>query len=186
MEQRARWSCWSSGFTTQPRYSFSGRSTPMCTSRPARERTRLHESKHINQTVRLTNVTLRPPYLILRLLTIGLLVLCCRAQTATPIGRRIVDIQYAPANLLHPADLERVQVLKKGAVLRAEDLGEAIDRLFATGRFDDIVAETEESGEGVIVRFSTQAARFISGVSVIGSNPQPPNRGELVSISQLQ
>ena len=57
--------------------------------------------------------------------------------------------------------------------------------LFATGRFADIVAEAEPSGDGVIVRFVTTPAYFIGGVSVEGKVSEPPNRGEVASTGQL-
>ncbi len=60
------------------------------------------------------------------------------SQPAAGIGRTIVDIQYSHPEILHPADLERAQPLKKGAILRLEDASDAIDQLFATGRFEDI------------------------------------------------
>jgi outer membrane protein assembly complex protein YaeT len=97
-----------------------------------------------------------------------------------------VEIQYSPDQILHPADLERVQPLKTGAALRSEDVSEAVDRLFATGRFDDIIAEAEPSGDGVIVRFVTVPARFVGGVSVEGKVSVPPNRGEVASTARLQ
>jgi outer membrane protein insertion porin family len=124
--------------------------------------------------------------LALTLLTIAVLDWPGNAQNSGLLGRRIIEIQYSPADVLHPADLQRVQPLKKGALLRAEDVSEAVDRLFATGCFEDIVAEAEPSGSGVIVRFVTTPARFLSGVSVDGKIKQPPNVGEIVSFSRLQ
>ena len=119
-------------------------------------------------------------------LTLAVLHGLCSAQNSGLFGRPIVDIQYSPADVLHPADLERVQPLKKGALFRAEDVSEAVDRLFATGCFEDIVAEAEPSGNGLIVRFVTVPTRFLSGVSVDGKIKQPPNDGQIVSTSQLQ
>jgi outer membrane protein assembly complex protein YaeT len=122
----------------------------------------------------------------LRLLSFALIALNCGAQSSEVIGRRITAIEYLPGQLLHPADLTRVQPLKTGSVLRAEDVGNAIDGLFATGRFEDITAEAEPSGDGVILRFVTTPARFVGGVSVEGKIKQPPNRGELTSSSRMQ
>jgi len=110
----------------------------------------------------------------------------CRAQQPEWSGRAIVDVQYAPENVLHPVDIERVQVLKPGSPLRSEDIAEAIDRLFSTGQFEDIAAEVEPCGSGVIVRFVTQPATFLRGLSVQANNSQSPNRGELASSAQLQ
>lgn len=112
--------------------------------------------------------------------------LLCQAQNASLTGRQILEIQYSPADILHPADLERIQILKKGSIFRSEAVSDAIDRLFASGRFEDIVAEAEPSGEGVILRFVTTPTRFVGGITVEGKLKQPPNRGELASNSRLQ
>ena len=42
-------------------------------------------------------------------------------------GKEIVDIQYSPASTLDPADLAKVQPLKKGQPLHAVDVAQAID-----------------------------------------------------------
>jgi outer membrane protein assembly complex protein YaeT len=108
------------------------------------------------------------------------------AQTSEFAGRTIRSIQYLPAGLMHPSDLERLQVLKAGAVLRSEDVGDAIDRLFATGLFDDISVEATPTGDGVALRVVTVPARFVSGLSIEGGIDQPPNRGEVTSAAQIQ
>jgi outer membrane protein insertion porin family len=110
----------------------------------------------------------------------------CYGQISALTGRNIVDIQYSPPDVLHPADLERVQPLKKGNILSPDDVGEAIDRLFATGRFADIEVEAEASGNGVIVRFVTKPEQFLSGITYQGTVRQPPNAGEIVSNARLQ
>jgi outer membrane protein insertion porin family len=130
-------------------------------------------------------VTCWPHRVLLHLLIIGTFAANSHAQNGGLNGRRIVDIQYSPAQVLDPADLNEAQPLKKGAILREQDVSDAIDGLFATGRFADIVAEAEPSGDGVIIRFVTTPAYFIGGVTVEGKVPQPPNRGEVASTGQL-
>jgi outer membrane protein insertion porin family len=131
-------------------------------------------------------VTCWPHKVVLHLLIFGFLAANANAQGAGLLGRRIVDVQYSPAQILAPADLQRVQTLKTGATLREQDVGNAIDSLFATGRFTDIAAEAEPSGDGVIVRFVTTPAYFIGGLAVEGSISGPPNRGEITNTGQLQ
>src|SRR5882672_3918087 len=97
----------------------------------------------------------------------------CAAQTDEFTGRAIRSVEYSPAGVIFPADLERIQVLKTGEILRAEDVADAIDRLFATGLFEDIAVEAQPSGDGVAIRFITEPARFISGVTVTGSISTP-------------
>ena len=107
-------------------------------------------------------------------------------QNVTLNGRRITQIQLIPADILHQDDMGEALPMKAGSVFRQEEVGEAIDRLFATGRFEDIVAEAEPSGEGVILRFVTTPARFVGGVSVEGKTSVPPGRGEIASTARLQ
>jgi outer membrane protein assembly complex protein YaeT len=116
----------------------------------------------------------------------ALLAATCAAQPAEYLGRPIRSIEYSDPKALHPTDLQRVMVLKVGDTLRAEDAADAIDRLFSTGRFEDIAIEATPSGSGVAVRFVTEPARFVSGYTVTGNVSQPPNRGELTSAMQLQ
>jgi outer membrane protein insertion porin family len=119
------------------------------------------------------------------LLVLALLPLGTAAQIAQFEGKRIIDIQYSPAQTLDAADLAKAQPLRKGEPFHEEDVARAIDGLFATGRFDDIVVEAEASGDGVIARFITKNAWFLGGVSLDGKILIPPNRGQLVSTSQL-
>src|SRR5216683_1602973 len=107
------------------------------------------------------------------------------AQVSGFEGKRIVDIRFSPAQTLDPADLDKAQPLRKGELLRAQDVASAIDGLFATGRFEDIVVEAEPSGEGVIVRFVTQNTRFVGGVTVEGRVSAPPNRGQIAGAGQF-
>ena len=107
------------------------------------------------------------------------------AQSLAFEGRPIVDIQFPNGQPLDPADLTRVLPLKKGEPLRATDVGHAIDALFATGRFTDIVAEGEASGNGVIVLLVTHNAEFLGGVTVQSGVIQSPNRAQVESATQL-
>src|SRR5438128_215462 len=95
------------------------------------------------------------------------------AQIGSFEGKRILSIQYSAPDVLHPQDLERVQVLHVGDVLRANDVGKTIDRLFATGRFEDISVEAEDAPSGVAVRFVTQQKWFVGGVQVDGKIASP-------------
>ena len=100
-------------------------------------------------------------------------------------NRPIVDIQFSPAQTLDPADLAKALPFKKGDRLHADDVASAIDALFATGSFRDIVVEAEPSGGGVVVRFITQLTWFVASVSVDGKIQTPPNRAQIHSATQL-
>ena len=124
-----------------------------------------------------------------RLAQFAILLACgmaCAGQSSEYLGRKIRSVEYVPADSLAPADLERVKVLKAGSILRSEDVAEAIDRLFATGLFDDISVEEQAFSDGVDLRVVTKPSRFISGFRLTGSVAQPPNRGELMSSAQIQ
>lgn len=108
------------------------------------------------------------------------------AQNTAFEGRIITEIQFPNGQPLDPADLARVQPLKKGEALHSADVAHAIDGLFATGRFEDITVEAQPSGAGVIVRFVTQNARFLGGITVDGKvNMVSPNRAEIENEAQL-
>ena len=69
-------------------------------------------------------------------LSVGTITLVCCSTILTAQdyeGRRVVEVQYQPADVLDPADLKRVTTVKAGSPLRPEDVSEGIDRLFATG-----------------------------------------------------
>ena len=87
--------------------------------------------------------------------------------------------------MLDAGDLAKAVPLKKGEPLKAEDIARAIDGLFATGRFSDIVVDAEPSGDGVIVRFATEPAWFVGGVVVEGKVVSPPNRAQIAATAQL-
>lgn len=109
----------------------------------------------------------------------------CDAQVAGFEGKRIVGIEYSPAETLDAADIRKAQPLTEGEPLRASGVADAIDSLWATGRFVDIVAEAEISGDGVVLRFVTKPQWFAGGVGVSGRIAAPPNKGEILSAVNL-
>lgn len=134
----------------------------------------------------LTNGKLSATPILFRLVCLaGLTLYCAVSQTTQLEGRRVVDIQFLPAQVLDPTDLAKAVPLKVGEPLRAEDVASAIDQLFAMGRFDDIVVEAAPSGNGVKVIFNTQVTEFIDGVSVKGKVSLPPNRGQIAATAGL-
>ena len=108
------------------------------------------------------------------------------AQNAAFEGRRISEIRYDPAQQpLTPRDLRRVQLLQSGAILRSADVAETIDRMFATGRYDDIQVDAEDRPDGVAIRFITKSARFLGYINVVGPISDPPRRSQIVNAAQL-
>ena len=109
----------------------------------------------------------------------------CPAQVSQFEGLPIVDIRFSPSQPLDPQDLANALPLKKGEPLHSDDVARAIDSLFATGHFEDIVVEGEPSGAGVLIRFVVQNTWFVGGVSVEGKTPSPPNRSQIATTAQL-
>ena len=96
-------------------------------------------------------------------------------------GKKIVDVQVLPVDLLHPADLARLQPLRVGQPFHLKDVPEAIDSLFGSGQFEDISVDAKPTPDGVIIQFLTKPAWFVGKVSVIGKLSPPPSRSQLVS-----
>lgn len=107
------------------------------------------------------------------------------AQISEFEGKPVADIQFSQAHILAPEDLQRALKIHKGAPLRAQDVADSIDGLFASGRFEDIVVQADHALGGVIVRFVTKNTRFIDGVAVDGKIAIPPNRGQVLNAAQL-
>lgn len=109
-----------------------------------------------------------------------------RAMAAMPFeGRKILTVQFSPEQPLDAADLAKALAVKKGDALTSVNVANSIDGLFATGCFEDVTAEVEASGDGVIVRFSTQLASFLGRATVEGKLSTPPNRAQIEAAAQL-
>lgn len=124
--------------------------------------------------------------------SMGVKLLCLFALLATSAiaqqefeNQRITDIQFSPVKPLDPADLAKALPFRKGDPLHADDVATAIDRLFASGRFEDIVVEAEPSGGGVTLHFVTRLTSFFGGLKVTGYIPRPPNQTQISSATEL-
>jgi outer membrane protein insertion porin family len=108
------------------------------------------------------------------------------AQTTTYEGRRIAEVQFVPPDQpLTAKELAGLLPLKKGAPLHMADVHAAIERLYATGAYDDIQVDAEPAGADVLLRILTKNSWFIGNVSVLGRISDPPNRGQLVNATRL-
>lgn len=110
--------------------------------------------------------------------------------TAAPedyTGKRIVTIQFEPKDQpLEASEIREILPLKIGDVFSMSQIRAAIDRLFATGRYEDIQVEAEPANEGVLIRFHTTNSWFIGRVEVHGDVSEPPNRGQLANATRLE
>ena len=95
-------------------------------------------------------------------------------------GKTVVAVEYVPPNQpLGPQDLEQAQGVKAGSPYRSTAVAETIDRLFASGHYDDIQVDVEPRGNGVAVRFLTQSSWFVGHIDVQGKIASPPNRPQI-------
>jgi outer membrane protein insertion porin family len=74
---------------------------------------------------------------------------------------------------------------KSGEPLDRERVRDSIRALYATGRFADIQAEAEPSGDGVTLAFTTSANFFVGAVDVEGA-PTRPTSNQIVNASKFQ
>lgn len=109
------------------------------------------------------------------------------AQQSRWEGRRIANIQFVPPEQpLEPGEIKQILPLAIGSPLHMRDVRAAIERLYATGRYEDIQVDAEPHNGDVIIRFVTSDAHFIGHVSVSGNVPEPPNTGQLVNATRLE
>ncbi len=78
-----------------------------------------------------------------------------------------------------------MQLVQIGQPLNPAQVAATIDRLFASGLFDDIQVDAEPSGSDVALRFITRARRFIGHVGAQGKISDPPSRAVIISDAQL-
>lgn len=108
------------------------------------------------------------------------------ARTQDFSGRTVTSVQYDPQKQpIDPRDLQNAQLVRPGQALDLRQVGGTIDRLFATGLYEDIRVDAEPSGNGVTLRFVTRSRRFIGHVDAQGNISDPPNRSVILSDAEL-
>jgi outer membrane protein insertion porin family len=101
-------------------------------------------------------------------------------------GLAITSIGFEPASQpLTSAQLQARLPFRVGSEFHERELRDAIQNLFATGRFADLAVDAERTPGGVGLRFLTQNAYFVGHVEIAGV-PQPPNSGQLTSATKLR
>lgn len=100
-------------------------------------------------------------------------------------GRTIVQISFEPADQpLASSELFKRLPFRVGGVFHEALLRDAIQKLYASGRFSDLAVDATEAPHGVALRFLTKPAYFVGRVVVLGV-PAPPNSGQLSSATKL-
>lgn len=126
---------------------------------------------------------------ILSVLGLILLAACAAgtgfAEPSDYEGKRIVSVTFAPATQPLEADqLARLVPFHAGDVLHLDQVREAINRLYATGRYHNISVDASSSGDGLLVKFLTTPRYFVGSVTVTGVE-EPPNASQLINTSKL-
>lgn len=100
-------------------------------------------------------------------------------------GRPISAVQFDPPQQpLALGELQDLVRIRAGNPLRLGEIRSAIDRLFATGRYSDIVVEASEASDGIAVRFLTRGRWFVGRVTLTGVDA-PPSASQLVNATGL-
>lgn len=122
---------------------------------------------------------------------IAALLLCCasgtRVQAQDFEGRPVVSVTFnPPMQPIEASEISGFLPVKIGRNYSASDIRAAIQRLFATGRYQDIQVDAEPAGGGVAVTFITKNSWFVGHVSATEDFADPPSPGQIVNASRLQ
>jgi outer membrane protein assembly complex protein YaeT len=121
------------------------------------------------------------------IVAVFLLTTVVQAQEASFEGQRIASVVFDPQQQpLERRELDEILPVKPGQVYAAADIRAAIERLYATGRYQDIQVDANTSEGGVSVKFITKNSWFIGKVSATEDFAEPPNTGQIVNASRLQ
>jgi len=101
-------------------------------------------------------------------------------------GKMIREVRFDPPSQPLPAGELRQKVgLQSGDMYRASTIRQAIENLYSSGRFVDIVVEADlVSDSEVVVTVRTENRWFTGGQTVEGVN-EPPSQTQLVNASRL-
>ncbi len=110
-------------------------------------------------------------------------------QAAQWEGRKVVAVRQkaedALVQPLPPAVFDETVLIHAGDAYDASLVSQSIERLFATGRFEDIRVDAAADSGGVILTFLTRSRYFVGLVHVLGV-PGPPSEAQLRAASELR
>ncbi|NNC07591.1 BamA/TamA family outer membrane protein [Corallococcus exiguus] len=117
-----------------------------------------------------------------------LLLVCALPAFAAPVGHdddapEVVAVELHLPEGMAPDGLSGLVTLRKGQALTPGAVRKSVEQLFATGRFADVVAFTQEVPGGVRLVFKLTPLPLLSHVSVRGN--QVLTSGELLDASGL-
>jgi len=101
-------------------------------------------------------------------------------------GKQLAGVRFDPVvQPVADSDLKRLLTLSPGTPLRLDEIREAIKRLYGTGRYSTVEADTEQTPAGLTLIFRTTDQWFVGPVETHGKISLPPNAGQLTNASQL-
>jgi outer membrane protein assembly complex protein YaeT len=100
----------------------------------------------------------------------------------------IANIVFEPAQqALEGQELFELLPLKRSQPYHAADVRTAIERLYATGRYQDIQVDVNRVGsDGVSIRFITKGSWFIGRVTAKTDIAEPPTANQIVNVSRFR
>lgn len=102
-------------------------------------------------------------------------------------GQSIVSVGFEPAEQpLTQRELNEILPVKTSQEYSAAGIRQAIERLYATGRYQDIQVDASPADGGLAIRFITKNSWFIGKVATKGDVGEPPNAGQIVNASRLR
>jgi outer membrane protein insertion porin family len=123
--------------------------------------------------------------------------------TATPgndafEGQLVMQITFDPvAQPLEQSVIDSLIPFRAGQPYHASDAAGAIQKLYATGRYEDIQIDVEPAGSrpdvsrqdvsrpGITLRFITNSSWFFGHVQIHGEVSEPPSLGQMLSVAGL-
>jgi outer membrane protein insertion porin family len=101
-------------------------------------------------------------------------------------GLTVRSIEFDPVDQpLERAIIDSLLPVRVAQPFHATQARDAIEKLHATGRYEDIQVDVEPNADGVDVRFITTNSWFFGHVDVDGDIPEPPTHGQIISVASL-
>ncbi len=100
-------------------------------------------------------------------------------------GRRITQIRFDPPTQPYGiAQLRELVAVQAGEELSMAAVRKSIEKLYATGRFQDVAVDATEGDGGIILTFQTVNRWFIGGQRIEGAK-DPPSITQLLNSTKL-
>ncbi len=101
-------------------------------------------------------------------------------------GLTIRRITFDPvAQPLESSVIDSLIPLRQGQPYHAQQARDAIEKLHATGRYEDIQIDAEPLDSGVSLRFITTNSWFFGHIEIQGDVSEPPSPGQILSVAGL-